>query len=75
MVTWAILAANVLVFVLFQGLGTNARFTYAFSTVPAEIVSGQDVVTDDQIAEDPCPATASRFPACSPHRAASTSPC
>jgi membrane associated rhomboid family serine protease len=58
-VTWALLAANVLVFVLFQGLGTNAAFTYAFSTVPAEIVSGQDAVTDDAVGEDPI--TGSRF--------------
>ena len=53
LVTWALIAANVLVFVLLQGLGTNSDFTYAFSTVPAEIVTGKDVVTDDQVAEDP----------------------
>ncbi|MGQ0603851.1 MAG: rhomboid family intramembrane serine protease [Anaerolineales bacterium] len=44
----ALIALNVLVFVVFQGLGENARFTYAFSTVPQEIVTGQDVVTRDQ---------------------------
>jgi membrane associated rhomboid family serine protease len=52
-VTWALIAANVLVFVLFQGLGGNQAFTYAFATVPAEIVSGKDLVSDDQVAEDP----------------------
>lgn len=52
-VTWVLIAANVLVFVLFQGLGTNQTFTYAFATVPAEIVSGKDLVSDDQVAEDP----------------------
>ena len=42
-VNYALLAANIAVFVLLQGLGSNERFTYAFSTVPAEIVTGRDV--------------------------------
>jgi membrane associated rhomboid family serine protease len=52
-VTWALIAANVLVFVLLQGMGGNYGFTYAFSTVPAEILSGDDVVTPPQVIEDP----------------------
>jgi membrane associated rhomboid family serine protease len=39
-----IIAINVFVFVVLQGMGSNLDFTYAFSTVPAEIVSGKDVV-------------------------------
>jgi membrane associated rhomboid family serine protease len=42
-VNYILLAANILVFVLFQGLGSNERFTYAWSTVPAEITTGQDI--------------------------------
>jgi membrane associated rhomboid family serine protease len=42
-VTWALIALNVIVFVFLQGLGTNERFTYAFSTVPQEIRTGEDV--------------------------------
>lgn len=42
-VNYMLLAANVLVFVFLQGLGSNERFTYAFSTVPQEIVTGRDV--------------------------------
>ncbi len=38
LVNYLLIAINVLVFVFFQGLGSNERFTYAFSTVPAEIV-------------------------------------
>src|SRR5713101_1721744 len=34
---------NVLVFVFLQGFGTNEKFTYAFSTVPYEIVHNEDV--------------------------------
>jgi membrane associated rhomboid family serine protease len=40
-----IIIANVLVFVLFQGMGENEKFTYSFSTVPREIVTGHDEVT------------------------------
>src|SRR5262245_14655639 len=52
-VNYLLLAANILVFVLLQGLGSNDRFTYAFSTVPKEIVSGNDVVTSARNIEDP----------------------
>ena len=45
-VTFALIALNVLVFVFLQGLGTNERFTYAFSTVPQEIRTGEDVARD-----------------------------
>jgi membrane associated rhomboid family serine protease len=48
-VTYVLIALNVLVFVLLQGMGTNERFTYAFSTVPQEIATGQDVARDVQI--------------------------
>ncbi len=51
-VNYFLIAANVFVFIFFQGLGRNEKFTYSFSTVPAEIVSGKDVVTQDQIYED-----------------------
>jgi membrane associated rhomboid family serine protease len=46
LVTYALIAVNVLVFVFLQGLGSNERFTYAFSTVPQEIRSGNDVARD-----------------------------
>lgn len=52
-VNYALIAINVLVFVFLQGLGSNDAFTYAFSTVPEEIASGQDIVTKNQIAHDP----------------------
>src|SRR5919107_973084 len=50
LVNYALIAANVLVFVLFQGLGSEQnRFTYAWATVPQEIVTGRDVVTPDRV--------------------------
>src|SRR5438067_7243675 len=44
-VNYLLILINVLVFVFLQGFGANDRFTYAYSTVPAEIISGKDIVT------------------------------
>lgn len=52
-VTYLLIVVNIAVFALLQGMGTNDRFTYAFSTVPQEIVSGKDVVTPAHRAQDP----------------------
>jgi len=40
---YVLIAINVLVFVLLQGGGTNDKFTYAYSTVPQEIKTGEDI--------------------------------
>lgn len=45
-VNYLLMALNVLVFVVLQQGGHNLFFTYAFSTVPAEIITGQDIVTE-----------------------------
>ncbi len=42
-VNYAFIAVNVLVFLLLQQLGGNDAFTYAFSLVPKEIVTGTDL--------------------------------
>lgn len=42
-VNYVLLAVNILVFVVFQRLGQDERFTYAYATVPQEILTGQDV--------------------------------
>ncbi len=52
-VNYGLIAINILVFVFLQQLGTNEKFTYAFSTVPQEIISGRDVRTPDRVVEDP----------------------
>jgi len=44
-VNYVLILVNVFVFVFLQGFGTNDKFTYAFSTVPAEILTGKDIVT------------------------------
>jgi membrane associated rhomboid family serine protease len=53
LVNYALIAANILVFVFLQQLGTNQQFTYAFSTVPLEIVTGHDVVTPSRVLVHP----------------------
>src|SRR6185295_16446797 len=52
-VNYVIIALNIIVFVFFQGLGSNQKFTYAYATVPAEIRTGKDIVTSDRVVEDP----------------------
>ena len=52
-VNYLLILINVLVFIFLQGFGTNEKFTYAFSTVPAEIITGKDIVTRDRIVVQP----------------------
>jgi membrane associated rhomboid family serine protease len=42
-VNYVLIALNVIVFVFFQNFGNNDKFTYAWATVPVEIVTGRDV--------------------------------
>jgi membrane associated rhomboid family serine protease len=43
-VNYALIGANILVFALLQRFGTNEVFTNGFSAVPAEIITGRDIV-------------------------------
>ena len=52
-VNYILLALNVLVFVLLQGLGSNEQFTYAWATVPQEIVTGTDIAQNVPVGRDP----------------------
>jgi membrane associated rhomboid family serine protease len=45
----ALIAANIFVFVVFQQLDGNNAFTMSFSTVPKEILTGHDIVTQDHV--------------------------
>lgn len=42
-VTYLFIVLNVIVFVFLQGMGSNEQFTYAFSVVPEEIRTGDDI--------------------------------
>ena len=52
-VNYLLIAANVLVFVFLQQLGQNLEFTYSYSTVPGEILTGKDIITDGRTIVDP----------------------
>jgi membrane associated rhomboid family serine protease len=43
-VTYALIAANVLVWILCQQMNGESIFTFAYSTVPAEIITGKDII-------------------------------
>lgn len=42
-VNYLLIALNILVFILFQGMGANEAFTLSYSTVPKEILTGSDI--------------------------------
>jgi membrane associated rhomboid family serine protease len=44
-INYLLIAINALVFIFLQGAGGNEQFTYAYSTVPAEIINGEDIAT------------------------------
>ncbi|HEU5236264.1 MAG TPA: rhomboid family intramembrane serine protease [Pyrinomonadaceae bacterium] len=50
-VNYVLILINILVFVFLQGLGTNEKFTYAYSTVPGEIITGRDIVTSPVVVQ------------------------
>lgn len=52
-VNYALIALNIFVFVVLQGIGSNDGFTYSFSTVPLEILRGEDIVTPNRVLEHP----------------------
>ncbi len=52
-INYVLIVINLIVFILFQGAGNNLEFTYAFSTVPQEIISGEDLVTESRQVQDP----------------------
>ncbi|MFW5955696.1 MAG: rhomboid family intramembrane serine protease [Rhodothermales bacterium] len=48
-ITYFLLAANILVFVLLQEGGSNEAFTYGYSVVPQEITTGEDLTASETI--------------------------
>lgn len=51
-INYLLIAVNILTFVFLQNFGRDYGFTYAYSTVPAEILSGKDIVTEGRIVRD-----------------------
>jgi membrane associated rhomboid family serine protease len=52
-VNYVFIALNIFVFIYWQDIGRNIHFTFAYSAVPAEILSGQDIVTEAKMLRDP----------------------
>ncbi len=44
-VNYTLIVLNIIAFAIFQRFGSNDAFTYAFCTVPAEIITGKDIAT------------------------------
>ena len=52
-VNYFLIFLNIFVFIYYQDWGTNIHFTNAFATVPAEILSGHDIITQGHVLQDP----------------------
>lgn len=48
-VNYLFILINILVFVFLQDWGRNIPFTYGYSTVPAEILTGHDIITHARV--------------------------
>jgi membrane associated rhomboid family serine protease len=52
-INYLLILTNIAVFIFLQSLGSDIGFTFAYSTVPAEILSGQDIITNSKVLADP----------------------
>jgi membrane associated rhomboid family serine protease len=52
-VNYVLIAINIAVFIFLQKMGSDVHFTYAYATVPGEILSGNDIVTGSKVLEHP----------------------
>ena len=51
-VNYLFILLNIAVFVFLQGFGRNDIFTFAYAAVPAEILTGRDIVTEAKVFQD-----------------------
>lgn len=61
-INYLLILINLFVFVYYQHIGSNTNFTYSYCTVPAEIVSGHDYITNPVIVQDPVSGQESQLP-------------
>lgn len=52
-VNYLLIALNIGVFIFLQEMGRDIGFTFAYATVPAEILSGGDIITESRMVQDP----------------------
>src|SRR5205085_12239772 len=65
-INYVLIILNIIVFIFCQDFGRDIHFTFAYSTVPAEILSGHDIVTGSKIIHDPITGDAIRMPGLEP---------
>jgi membrane associated rhomboid family serine protease len=52
-INYILIVLNIVVFIFLQNLGRNIHFTFAYSTIPFEILTGRDIITNSKIVLDP----------------------
>jgi membrane associated rhomboid family serine protease len=52
-VNYILIVANILVFIIYQKWGADLQFTFSYATIPAEIITGRDIVTPATMVHDP----------------------
>ena len=52
-VNYIFIIINIFIFIYFQKMGSDQNFTYSYSTVPAELLSGHDIVSSPTIINEP----------------------
>jgi len=65
-INYFLIILNIFVFVYWQQFGNDINFTFAYSTVPAEILSGRDIITTAKTVEDPVSGDAVTIPGLGP---------
>jgi membrane associated rhomboid family serine protease len=65
-VNYSIIAINILVFIFWQQFGLDVYTTFAYATVPAEILTGRDIVTSGQVLIDPLTGNTFEMPGLQP---------
>src|SRR5215510_7292010 len=54
-VNYLLIAVNIFVYVYYQRLGQNEDFTLSYATIPAEVLTGQDITTKSGLGVTPQP--------------------
>ena len=52
-INYILIVINILAFVFWQDMGNNIPVTFGYATVPAEILTGDDIITRSRIIENP----------------------
>lgn len=52
-VNYLLILINIIVFIKWQDWGRDLNYLFAYATIPAEILTGQDIITGSTMIEDP----------------------